>query len=50
MKVKEFYQFFLKNKVLPDSELADKVIIKFGLSQDKAEVIDLIQTTRIMCC
>lgn len=48
MKIKEFYQFFLKHKSLPDSELADKIIAKFNLMYDKATVIDLIQTTRVM--
>lgn len=48
MKTKEFYQFFLRHKSLSDAELADKVIAEFKLSHSKAEVIDLIQTTRVM--
>ncbi len=47
MIAKEFYQFFLEHEDLPDSELADKVVVRFEFANvTYIQALDLIISTR----
>ena len=46
MNIREFNQFFMEHKSLPDNVLAEKLIAKFNLSYNKAVIINLIKFTR----